>query len=102
MSIDAQPQLHESHRLFLSLFHWKPTANTLVSPFSNLQDNPMRLGLCSRSKDVIEPVLKPQWWVNCKDMAARSCAVVRDGGLQIIPQDFEATWFRWLENIRDW
>eukprot|EP00955_Chlamydomonas_euryale_P007666 81527-Chlamydomonas_euryale.AAC.2 len=24
-------------------------------------DNPMRLGLCSRSKDVIEPVLKPQW-----------------------------------------
>lgn len=26
-------------------------------------DNPMRLGLCSRSKDVIEPVLKPQWWV---------------------------------------
>ena len=26
--------------------------------------NPMRLGLCSRSKDVIEPMLKPQWWVN--------------------------------------
>ena len=29
------------------------------------EDNPMRLGLCSRSKDVIEPMLKPQWWVNC-------------------------------------
>ncbi len=59
------------------------------------QDNPMRLGLCSRSKDVIEPVLKPQWWVDCKDAAARSCAAVRDGSLQIIPAEFEAVWFRW-------
>merc|ERR1719399_1502185 len=66
------------------------------------EDNVMRLGLCSRSKDVIEPMLKPQWWVNCKEMAAEGCRAVREGGLEIIPQDFEATWFRWLENIRDW
>lgn len=66
------------------------------------QDNPMRLGLCSRSKDVIEPMLKPQWWVNCTDMAAEACKAVRDGDLKIIPREFEATWFRWLENIRDW
>ena len=66
------------------------------------EDNVMRLGLCSRSKDVIEPILKPQWWVNCKEMAAEGCRAVREGGLEIIPQDFEATWFRWLENIRDW
>ncbi|KAG2489910.1 hypothetical protein HYH03_011547 [Edaphochlamys debaryana] len=70
--------------------------------FRGTQDNPMRLGLCSRSKDVIEPVLKPQWWVDCKDMAAKSCQAVRDGTLEIIPKEFEATWFRWLENIRDW
>jgi hypothetical protein len=37
-------------------------------------------------QDVIEPVLKPQWWVNCKDMAAASCAAVRDGSLEIIPK----------------
>ena len=48
---------------------------------------------CS-SKDVIEPVLKPQWWVNCQDMAAEGCAAVRDGRLEIIPREFEATWFR--------
>ena len=66
------------------------------------QDNPMRLGLCSRSKDVIEPILKPQWWVDCKQMAADACAAARDGRLEIIPPEFNATWFRWLENIRDW
>ena len=29
--------------------------------FRGKEDNAMRLGLCSRSKDVIEPMLKPQW-----------------------------------------
>ncbi|PRW56769.1 valine--tRNA ligase isoform A [Chlorella sorokiniana] len=70
--------------------------------FRGTLDNPMRLGLCSRSKDVIEPVLKPQWWVNCQGMAAEGCAAVRDGRLEIIPRDFEKTWFQWMENIRDW
>lgn len=64
--------------------------------------NPMRLGLCSRSKDVIEPLMKPQWWVSCAQMAADACDAARDGRLQIIPKEQEATWFRWLENIRDW
>ena len=70
--------------------------------FRGVEDNAMRLGLSSRSKDVIEPVLKPQWWVSCKDMAERSCAAVRSGELEIVPREFEATWFRWLDNIRDW
>jgi len=25
----------------------------------------MRLGTCQRSKDVVEPMIKPQWYVNC-------------------------------------
>lgn len=70
--------------------------------FRGTEENPMRLGLCSRSHDVIEPALKPQWWVNCSQMAADACQAVRDGRLTILPKDFEATWFRWLENIRDW
>ena len=54
--------------------------------FRGTADNPMRLGLSSRSKDVIEPVLKPQWWVSCKGMADASVAAVRDGSLEIIPK----------------
>jgi len=65
-------------------------------------DNPMRLGLCSRSKDVIEPMLKPQWWVNCSQMAKEACDAARSKELEILPAFMEPTWFRWLENIRDW
>lgn len=58
------------------------------------EDNVMRLGICSRSGDVIEPVLKPQWWVSCESMAEAACESVRDGSLTIIPSDFKDTWFR--------
>lgn len=54
--------------------------------FRGTSDNPMRIGLCSRSKDVIEPCLKPQWWVKCDTMAARACEAVRNGTLEIIPK----------------
>ena len=29
--------------------------------FRGKEDNKMRLGLCSRSNDIIEPMLTPQW-----------------------------------------
>ena len=64
--------------------------------------NPMRLGLCSKSNDIIEPFLKPQWYVNCQDMAKRSVDAVRNKELKIIPEFHEKTWFQWLENIQDW
>jgi valyl-tRNA synthetase len=48
-------------------------------------DNKMRIGICSRSGDVIEPLIKPQWYVDCKDMAKRSTDAVRSGDLKIVP-----------------
>ena len=64
--------------------------------------NAMRIGRCAKTNDIIEPFLKPQWYVDCKDMAARACDAVRNKDLTIIPESEEKTWFRWLENIQDW
>lgn len=55
--------------------------------------NPMRLGKCSKSGDIIEPYLKPQWYVDCKDMAARSVAAVRNKELLLVPEFHEKTWY---------
>lgn len=60
------------------------------------QDNEMSVPLCSRSKDIIEPVLKPQWWVSCQGMAQEGIKAAQDGRLQIIPSEFEATWYRYV------
>ena len=34
--------------------------------FVKKDSHAMRLGICSRSGDIIEPLLKPQWWMDCK------------------------------------
>lgn len=66
------------------------------------EPNPMSLGFCSRSGDVVEPMLKPQWWMNCEDLARRSVEAVEKGELRIVPEEFNKTWYQWLKNIRPW
>jgi valyl-tRNA synthetase len=66
------------------------------------EPNAMRLGVCSRSGDILEPMITPQWYLNCSGMAKRATDAVRNGDLKIFPAEHERTWFQWLDNIRDW
>ncbi|KAK2722041.1 valine--tRNA ligase-like isoform X2 [Artemia franciscana] len=68
----------------------------------DVKDNPMFVPICSRSKDVVEPILKPQWYVKCEGMASKASQAVKNGDLKIIPDMHKKTWFQWMENIRDW
>ena len=76
--------------------------------FKGEDDHPMTLTRCSRSGDVLEPLLKPQWFVNCNDLAKESIKMVNekkknDGTLiDIRPSKQIDEWNRWLENIQDW
>jgi valyl-tRNA synthetase len=70
--------------------------------FVGVKENPMVVPLCNKSGDIIEPIMKPQWWVNCKDMADEAIKAVTDGKLKITPKTSEGDWFRWLGNIQDW
>ncbi|CAG9534339.1 unnamed protein product [Cercopithifilaria johnstoni] len=70
--------------------------------FRGQTDNPMVVPLCGRTKDIIEPILKSQWYVKCDQMAQRAIEAVEKGHLKIIPDFHVATWRKWLENIRDW
>ncbi|CCC67713.1 hypothetical protein NCAS_0A11550 [Naumovozyma castellii] len=66
------------------------------------EDNEMTIPTCSRSGDIIEPLLKPQWWVAQGDMAKEAIKVVKNGEVTITPKSSEAEYFHWLENIQDW
>lgn len=70
--------------------------------FKEVKDNKMSLGVCSRSQDVLEPLIKPQWFVDCTEMAAKATEAVKKGDLEIFPKMFEINWFRWMENTSDW
>jgi valyl-tRNA synthetase len=66
------------------------------------EDNPMVVPLCQKSRDVIEPLLKPQWWMRMRDLADEAIKAVKDGKIKIKPQTSEKEYFRWLEGIQDW
>jgi len=55
-----------------------------------------------RSSAVIEPFLTDQWYVNAKELAKPAIAAVREGKTKFVPQNWEATYFNWMENIQPW
>ena len=50
----------------------------------------------------IEPYLTDQWYVNAAELAKPAMAAVRDGSTQIVPKNWEKTYFDWMENIQPW
>lgn len=54
----------------------------------------------SRSKDIVEPLMKPQWYVSCSEMGKQAADAVREGRLKIVPDHHLKTWFNWMDNIR--
>lgn len=50
----------------------------------------------------IEPYLTDQWYVNAGELAKPAMAEVRDGRTQIVPKNWEKTYFDWMENIQPW
>ncbi|PLB34360.1 valine--tRNA ligase [Aspergillus candidus] len=66
------------------------------------ENNPMKIPRCAKSNDVIEPILKPQWWMKMKDLAEPAIKAVEDGEIKIKPESAEKSYFRWMHNINDW
>jgi valyl-tRNA synthetase len=60
------------------------------------------VGHCYRCKTVIEPNLSRQWFIKAKPLAEKAIAAVKTGATRVIPETWTATYFDWLENIRDW
>ncbi|KAK6627596.1 hypothetical protein RUM44_010074 [Polyplax serrata] len=70
--------------------------------YREVTDNPMVVPICSRSKDVVEPLIKPQWYVKCDEMANKATNAVRSGELKLIPENQTKIWYNWMDGIRDW
>jgi valyl-tRNA synthetase len=73
----------------------------------------MRIAVCSRSGDIIEPRLKLQWFVRCDKMAAAAAQMTESGmdgsyapaqPLRLQPEWQAGEWQRWLANAEqsDW
>jgi hypothetical protein len=64
--------------------------------YKDTTKNEMSLGVCSRTGDIVEPMIKPQWFVNCNTMAKASLDAVRSKKIEIVPQQYEQDWYRYI------
>ncbi len=62
----------------------------------------MTLPKSQRSKTVVEPMISTQWFVKMEPLAKPAIAVVEDGRIEIIPEEWKKTYFHWMRNIQDW
>jgi valyl-tRNA synthetase len=55
-----------------------------------------------RSNVVIEPYLTEQWYADAKTLAEPAITAVRNGSTRFVPQNWEKTYYEWMENIQPW
>jgi valyl-tRNA synthetase len=67
-----------------------------VEPYKNA------VGHCSRCETMIEPLLSKQWFVKTGPLAKRAILAVEQGQTRIVPANWQATYYEWMNNIRDW
>ena len=60
------------------------------------------VGTHDRCGEVIEPLVKLQWFVSMKDLAKPAMDVYKSGELRFNKERFAKVYMHWLENIRDW
>jgi valyl-tRNA synthetase len=66
------------------------------------ENNAMKIPLCNKTKDVIEPLMKPQWWMRMRELADEAIKVVETGEVKIRPETAERNYYMWMRNIQDW
>lgn len=61
-----------------------------------------RVGVSYRSKATIEPFMSKQWFVRMEGFGKSLRKAIEDGATQLIPKNWENTYFHWIDNLRDW
>jgi valyl-tRNA synthetase len=67
-----------------------------------ITDHTLAIGLCERSRSIVEPRISTQWFCSMKPLAEPAIAAVERGDIQIIPDNRREEYFNWMRNIRDW
>ncbi len=106
--IDKEGRMNENAACFKGLTSKEAREKIVVSlndggALEKIEDYSMTISKCSRCETVLEPLLSNQWFVKMDGMAKKAMYAVKDGRIKFYPEGWwEETYYRWLENIRDW
>lgn len=55
-----------------------------------------------RTNVIVEPYLTFQWYVKSKVLAEPAIKAVKNGDIKFVPENWDKTYFQWMNNIEDW
>ncbi|WP_111438946.1 valine--tRNA ligase [Psychrobacillus insolitus] len=68
-----------------------------------IEDHLHSVGHSERSGAVVEPYLSTQWFVKMQPLAEEAIKLQEtEGKVNFVPDRFEKTYLRWMENVHDW
>ena len=67
-----------------------------------ITDHKLSVGLCERSRTVVEPRASDQWFCKMKPLAEKAMAAVERNEITMVPENRREEFFNWMRNIRDW
>ncbi len=67
-----------------------------------IEPHKLMIPRCDRTNQIIEPYLTDQWFVDAKTLAKPAIDAVKNKDIKFIPQNWENTYFEWMNNIQDW
>jgi valyl-tRNA synthetase len=67
-----------------------------------IEDHALMVPRGDRSNDIIEPLLTDQWYVATESLAKPAIEAVRQGDIKFVPENWDKTYYHWMDNIQDW
>ncbi|WP_406686683.1 valine--tRNA ligase, partial [Rossellomorea vietnamensis] len=68
-----------------------------------IEEHMHSVGHSERSGAIVEPYLSKQWFVKMDSLAEKSIQLQKEESkVNFVPDRFENTYLRWMENTRDW
>ncbi|AYA65461.1 valine--tRNA ligase [Alteromonas sp. RKMC-009] len=65
-------------------------------------DHKLKVPRGDRTGAVIEPYLTDQWYVAVESLAKPAVEAVESGEIRFIPENWNKTYYQWMNNIQDW
>jgi valyl-tRNA synthetase len=60
------------------------------------------VSICERCKEIIEPIISSQWYVQVNQLQKNAIKAVKNGDIKIHPKYMSKRYFQWMKNLRDW
>jgi len=67
-----------------------------------IEDHSHAVGTHDRCKSIVEPLIKPQWFVKMDELIKPAVEAVKNKEIRLIPERMDKIYYNWTDNIRDW